>query len=94
MARSTLQSFSIREEARKNSYKACMGTLSYGHSLLIYRYLVNEFFIKTLIIITISTNIYIIYVCDPLDLYISLVNNSIDQITSYWSILLIIYINI
>ena len=36
------------------------------------------FFIKTLIIISISTNIHRPYVCDRLGLYISLVNNSID----------------
>ena len=34
---------------------------------------------------SISTNIY---VCDPLAPYISLVNNSIDQMTSYWSTLI------
>ena len=46
------------------------------------------FFIKTLIIVSISTNIHRPYVCDPLGLYISLVNNSIDQITPYWSTLI------
>ena len=46
------------------------------------------FFIKTLIIMSISTNIYKPYVCDPLGPYISLVNNSINQITSYWSTLI------
>ena len=45
----------------------------------------NEvFFIKTLIIMSISTNIHKSYVWDPLGPYISLVNNSIDQITPYW----------
>ena len=34
---------------------------------------------------SISTNIHRPYVCDPLGPYISLINNSIDQITSYWS---------
>ena len=49
----------------------------------------NEvFFIKTLIIMSISTNIHRHYVCDPLGPYISLVNNSIDQITPYWSTLI------
>ena len=49
----------------------------------------NEvFFIKTLIIMSISTNIHKPYVCDPLGPYISLVNNSIDQITPYWSTLI------
>ena len=36
----------------------------------------------------ISTNIYRLYVYDPLSSYISLVNNSIDQITPYWSTLI------
>ena len=33
---------------------------------------------------SISTNIHKPYVYDPLSLYISLVNNFIDQITPYW----------
>ena len=37
---------------------------------------------------SISTNIYRPYVCDPVGSYISLVNNSIDQITHYWSTLI------
>ena len=37
---------------------------------------------------SISTNINRPYVCDPLGLYLSLVNNSIDQITLYWSTLI------
>ena len=37
---------------------------------------------------SISTNIHKPYVCDPLGPYISLVNNSIDQITPYWSTLI------
>ena len=48
----------------------------------------DVFFIKTLIIMSISTNIYKPYVCDPLGPYISLVNNSIDQITPYWPTLI------
>ena len=48
----------------------------------------EAFFIKTLIIMSISTNIHKPYVCDPLGPYISLVNNSIDQITPYWSTLI------
>ena len=36
---------------------------------------------KTLIIISLTTNIHIPYGCDPLDLYILLVNNFIDPIT-------------
>ena len=54
-------------------------------SLFIDRHLVWGFCIKTLIIISISTNIHKPYVCDPLGPYISLVNNSIDQRTPYWS---------
>ena len=46
------------------------------------------FFIKTLIIMSISTNIHRPYACDPLGPYISLVNNSMDQITPYWSTLI------
>ena len=42
------------------------------------------FFIKTLIIMCTSTNIHKPYVCDSQGPYISLVNNSIDQITPYW----------
>ena len=49
----------------------------------------NEvFFIKTLIIMSISTNIHKPYVCDPQGPYISLVKNFIDQITPYWSTLI------
>ena len=62
-----------------------MGTLSYGHSLPIYRHLVCRFLIKTLIIMSISTNIHKPYVCDLLSPYISLVNNSLGLITPYWS---------
>ena len=64
-----------------------MDTLSCGRSPSIYRHLVYIFFIKTLIIIFISTNIHRPYVCDPLGPYISLVNNSIDPITPNWSTL-------
>ena len=46
------------------------------------------FFIKTLIIMSIFTNIHKPYVCDPIGPYISLVNNFIDQITPYWSTLI------
>ena len=55
-----------------------MGTSSYGHSIPIYGYLVHRFFIKALIIMSISTNIHRPYVCDLLGPYISLVNNSIE----------------
>ena len=37
---------------------------------------------------SISTNIHIPYVFDPLGPYISLVINSIDQIKPYWSTLI------
>ena len=48
-----------------------------------------DFFItKMLIIMSLSTHIHTPYVCDPLGQYMSLVNNSIDQITLYWSILI------
>ena len=55
-----------------------MGTFSCGRSPHIYKRLVYRFFIKTLIIMSISMNIHKIYVCDPLGRYISQVNNSID----------------
>ena len=90
MIGSPLQSSSLREEKKKrdNSLKPCRGTLSCGRSRFIYRYLVSRFFIKTLIIKFISTNIHRPYVCDPLGPYISLVNNSIGPITPYWSTLI------
>ena len=90
MVRFVLQSSSPREKEKKgeNSYKACMETLNCGCSPPINRCLVCDFFIKTLIIISIPTNIYRPYVCDPIDPYISLVNNSIGLITPYWSILI------
>ena len=90
MVGSPLESSSPREKLKKreNSHKACMGTLSRGRSISIYRHLVCGFFIKTLIIISISTNIHRPYVCEPLGPYISLVNNSIGPITSYWSTLI------
>ena len=62
-----------------------MGTLICGRSPPIHRYLVHGFFIKTLIIISISTNIYRPYVYNPLGSSISLVNNSIGHITPYSS---------
>ena len=77
-----------KEKKGENSHKDCMGTLSRGRSPTIYRYLVYNFFMKTLIIISISTNIHRPYICDPIGPYISLVNNSIDQITPYWSTLI------
>ena len=65
-----------------------MGNLSCDHSPFIYRHLVRRFFIKTLIIVSISINIHRPHVCDPLSSYISLVNNSIGPITPYWSTLI------
>ena len=90
MVRSPLQTSSPREKEKKgeNSHKACIGTLSCGLSPPISRHLANRFFIKTLIILSIYTNIHGRYVCDPLGPYISLVNNSIGPITSYWSTLI------
>ena len=93
MVGSPLQSFSLREkdDKRENSHKAFMGTFSCGHFPLIYRHLACRFFMKTLIIISIFPNIYRPYVCDPLSLYISLVNNYTGLITPYWSILINYY---
>ena len=62
-----------------------MGTSSYDLLPHIHRHLICGFFIKTHIIMSISTNIHRPYVCEPLGSYISLVNNSIDPITPYWS---------
>ena len=47
-----------------------------------------NFFIKTLKIMFIFTNIHRPYVCNPLGLYISLVNNSLDPIKLYLSMLI------
>ena len=77
-----------QEKKGENSHKTCMGILSCGRSPPIYRHLVCKFFIKIIIIMSISTNIHRPYVCDPLGPYISLVSNSIDQITLYWSTLI------
>ena len=65
-----------------------MCTLSCGPSSPIYIHLVHESFIKSLIIMSISTNIHRPYVCNRLGSYISLVNNFIDPITLYWSTLI------
>ena len=96
MVGSPHQSSSPREKEKKgeNSHKACMDTLSCGHSPSIYRHLVCEFFIKTLIIMSISTNIHRLYVGDPLGSYISLVNNYIGPKTPYFQPQLIIHIKI
>ena len=86
MVRSPLQSSSLREKENKevDSHKAYISTFSCGCSSLIYRHLVQGFFIKTLIIMFITTNIHRPYVCDPLGPYILLCNNYIDPITPYW----------
>ena len=62
-----------------------MSTLSCDHSPPIYKHCVCGFFINTLIIVSISTNIYRTYECDLLGPYISLVNNFVDVIPPYWS---------
>ena len=60
-----------------------MGTLRWGHSPPIYRHLVCELFIKILINMSLSINVYKSYVYDHLSLYISLVNNSVDPKKPY-----------
>ena len=66
MIGSPLLSSSSRDEEKKakNYYEACIGTLSCGRSPPIYTYLIWKFFIKILIILSISTNIHRPYVCD------------------------------
>ena len=82
MVGSPLQSASPKEKEKKgeNSHKGCMDTLSFGNYSPIYRHLVCGFFIKALINISIFTNIHISDMCNLISPYISLVNNSIDQI--------------
>ena len=62
-----------------------MGTLSCGHSPPIYRHLVCYFYIKTLIIMFISTNIHTLYVRDHLGPYILPINNYVDLLKPYLS---------
>ena len=83
---SPLQSSSPREKEKKrdNSHKALMGILSCGFSPPICRHFVCGLFIKILIIMSISISVYRPYLCDLIGPYISLVNNSIDPITSNW----------
>ena len=90
MVASPLQSSSPREKEKKgeNSHKAAWAPLVVVVLSLFIDIWYEVFFIKTLIIMSISTNIHRPYVCDPLGPYISLVNNSIDQITPYWSTLI------
>ena len=87
VVRSPLQSSSSREKDKigESFHKACMGTFSSNRSPPINRHLVCKFFMKTLIIMSISIKIYRPYVCDPLDLYISLVNNYKYPIIPYCS---------
>ena len=62
-----------------------MGTLSYDRSPPIYSHFIHRLFLKTLIIMSISTNIHIPHVCDLLGSYILLICNSIHLITPYSS---------
>ena len=71
------------KKEEENFYKDCMDTLNCDYSPPIYIYWVYEIFIKTLIIMFISINVHIPYVCNPLGPCISLVSNSIDLIMSY-----------
>ena len=82
-----LQYYLLREKEKEgeNFYKAFIGTLSYDCSLPINRYLIGGFVIKILIIIFIFTNTRRPFVCGPLGLYVLLVNNFTNLITSYWS---------
>ena len=85
--------FKALHQERKRRNERILTTLALtplvcGRSPLIYRHLIYRSFIKILIIMSISTNIHRPYVCDPLSPYISLVHNSIDQITSYWPTLI------
>ena len=85
--------FKALHQERKRRMKRIPTRLAWAPSIVVVLPLFidiwNEvFFIKTLIIMYISTNIHKPYVCDPLGPYISLVNNSMDQITLYWSTLI------
>ena len=90
MVGSPLESSSVRKKENngENSHKACMEPLVVVVLPLFIDIWYEVFFIKTLIIMPISTNIHRPYACDPLGLYMSLVNNSIDEITPYWSTLI------
>ena len=85
--------FKALHQERKRRKERILTRLAWAPSVVVVLPLFidiwNEiFFIKTLIIMSISTNIHKPYVCDPLGPYISLVNNYIDQITLYWSTLI------
>ena len=76
-------------QERKRSMKRITTRLAWAPSVVVILPLFidiwNEVFsLKTLTIMSISTNIHRPYVCDPLGPYISLVNNSLEQITPYW----------
>ena len=80
--------FKALHQERKRRNERILTRLAWAPSVVVVLPLFIDiwyevFFIKTLIIMFISTNIYKPYVCDPLGPYISLVNNSIDQITPY-----------
>ena len=80
---SLLQNSPPREKEKKaeNFHNACIDTFSCGQSPPFK----NPIFFKKIIIMSIFTNGYITYLCDPLGLYISQVNYSIDPIIAYWS---------
>ena len=78
--------FKAFHQERKRRKERILTRLAWAPSVLavlpLFIDISNEvFFIKTLIIMSISTNIDKPYVCDPLGPYISLINNSIDQVT-------------
>ena len=85
--------FKDLQQERKRRMERIPTSLAWAPSIVVVLPLFiniwNEiFFIKTVIIMSISTAIYKPYVCDPLGPYISLVNKSTDQITPYWSTLI------
>ena len=85
--------FKALHQERKRRMERILTRLAWAPSVVVILPLFIDiwyevFLIKTLIIMSISTNIHKPFVCDPLGLYISLVNNSIDQITPYWSTLI------
>ena len=85
--------FKALHQERKRRMERILIRLAWAPSAVIVLPLCTDIwyevlFIKTLIIMSITTNIHRPYVCDPLSPYISLVNNSIDQITPYRSTLI------
>ena len=83
MIRSLLEHSWVQEEEkrRENFHSACIDTSIMVVLFLFIDFGNVKFFTKTLIIMSISTDIYWPYVCDPLGPYISLVNDSINPIT-------------